>query len=114
VAVFHKPGNIQYDTVEGPRIKKQKNEAKSFAQMMIKDHREAEQRLLALAKRQHINRSPSATGDVKPDLLLAGLQTLIRLMYTPCPPAMAIPCKSSRTMRLTAKTRRSKPGRSKG
>ncbi|SDE00084.1 putative membrane protein [Mucilaginibacter pineti] len=49
-----------------------KPEIKSFGQMMIKDHRGAEQQLLTLTKLQHIDLPPQATGGIKPDLLLAG------------------------------------------
>jgi putative membrane protein len=52
--------------------KARRPEVKSFGQMMIKDHGDAEQQLLALAKRQHINLPPVATGGIKPDPLLAG------------------------------------------
>ena len=52
--------------------KARRPEVKSFGQMMIKDHGQAEQQLLALAKSRHINLPASATGGIKPDLLLAG------------------------------------------
>ena len=47
-------------------------EVRAFAQMMIKDHSQAEQQLLQLAKSCGISLPPAATGGVKPDLLLAG------------------------------------------
>jgi putative membrane protein len=47
-------------------------EVRAFAQLMIKDHGQAEQRLLQLVKSRNINLPPAATGGIKPDLLLAG------------------------------------------
>jgi putative membrane protein len=47
-------------------------EVRAFAQMMIKDHGQAEQELLQLAKNCGINLPSAATGGIKPDLLLAG------------------------------------------
>jgi len=52
--------------------KAKKPEVRTYAQMMIKDHGQAEQQLLQLAKSQGINLPPAATGGIKPDLLLAG------------------------------------------
>lgn len=52
--------------------KAKKPEVRAFAQLMIKDHGQAEQKLLQLAKSRGINLPPAATGGVKPDLLLAG------------------------------------------
>lgn len=37
---------------------------------MIKDHSDAEQKLMQLAKQQHIDLSPSATSNIQPDLNL--------------------------------------------
>jgi putative membrane protein len=45
-------------------------EVKSFGQMMIKDHGDAEQKLLALAKSQGISLPANSTGGIQPDLLL--------------------------------------------
>jgi putative membrane protein len=52
--------------------KAKKPEVRAFAQMMVKDHGEAEQQLLKLAKTRSIALPPAATGGIKPDLLLAG------------------------------------------
>lgn len=52
--------------------KAKKPEVKAFAQMMIKDHGQAERRLLQLAKTRGINLPPAATSGIKPDPLLAG------------------------------------------
>ena len=45
---------------------------RAFAQLMIKDHGQSEQQVLALAKSRGITLPPAATGGVKPDPLLAG------------------------------------------
>jgi putative membrane protein len=50
--------------------KAKRADVRSFAQMMVKDHGDAEQQLLALAKRRSINLPAAATGGIKPDLLL--------------------------------------------
>lgn len=65
--------NLQEVSASEQALQKAKQpEIKSFAQMMIKDHGDAEQQLLALAKRRNILLPPAATGSIKPDLLLAG------------------------------------------
>lgn len=45
-------------------------DVRSFGQMMVKDHGQAEQQLLQLAKRKGIALPPAATGDIQPDLRL--------------------------------------------
>ncbi|WP_114941173.1 DUF4142 domain-containing protein [Mucilaginibacter endophyticus] len=45
-------------------------DVKAFGQMMVKDHSDAEQKLLALAKSRGIVLPPAATGGIKPDLML--------------------------------------------
>lgn len=52
--------------------KAKKPEVRTFAQMMVRDHGQAEQQLLQLARSQGISLPPAATGGIKPDLLLAG------------------------------------------
>lgn len=52
--------------------KGKKAEVRAYAQMMIKDHGQAEQQLLQMARSQGISLPPAATGGIKPDLLLAG------------------------------------------
>jgi putative membrane protein len=47
-----------------------RTEVKSFGLMMIKDHGDAEQKLLAVAKAQGIQLPTTATGGIQPDLLL--------------------------------------------
>ncbi|QTE45845.1 MULTISPECIES: DUF4142 domain-containing protein [Mucilaginibacter] len=65
--------NLQEISAGQQALQKTKHpEVKGFAQMMIKDHGQAEQALLALAKSRGINLPPTATGGIKPDLLLAG------------------------------------------
>ncbi|MDN3550191.1 DUF4142 domain-containing protein [Mucilaginibacter aquaedulcis] len=45
-------------------------DVKMFGQMMVKDHGEAEQKLLQLAKRISISLPAAATGGIQPDLML--------------------------------------------
>lgn len=45
-------------------------DVKSFAQMMVKDHGDAEQKLLQLAKSRGITLPPAATGGIQQDLNL--------------------------------------------
>jgi putative membrane protein len=45
-------------------------DVKSFGQMMVKDHSDAEQKLLQLAKSRGYNLPPAATGGIQPDLNL--------------------------------------------
>ena len=45
-------------------------DVRSFGRMMVKDHGEAQQKLLVLAKKQHITLPPAATGGIQPDLSL--------------------------------------------
>ncbi|MDB5135574.1 MAG: hypothetical protein JWP37_2177 [Mucilaginibacter sp.] len=45
-------------------------DVKSFGQMMVKDHGDAEQKLLQLAKSRGYNLQPAAIGDIQPDLNL--------------------------------------------
>jgi putative membrane protein len=52
--------------------KARQSEVRAFAQMMVKDHGQAEEQLLQLSKSRGISLPPAATGGVKPDLLLAG------------------------------------------
>ena len=52
--------------------KARKPEVRAFAQMMIKDHGQAEDQLLQLSKSRGISLPATATGGVKSDLLLAG------------------------------------------
>jgi putative membrane protein len=65
--------NLQEVSAAEQAVQKAKNtEVKAFAQMMIKDHGQAEQQLLQLAKTSGINLPRAATGGIKPDPLLAG------------------------------------------
>jgi putative membrane protein len=65
--------NLQEISAGEQAVQKGKRpEVKSFGQMMVRDHGQAEQQLLALAKSRHISLPASATGGIKPDLLLAG------------------------------------------
>ena len=65
--------NLQEVSAGGQAVQKAKRpQVRAFAQMMVKDHGEAEQQLLHLAKTRGINLPPAATGGIKPDLLLAG------------------------------------------
>lgn len=65
--------NLQEVSAARQAVQKAKQpEVRAYAQMMIKDHGQAEQQLLQLAKSQGISLPPAATGGIKPDLLLAG------------------------------------------
>jgi putative membrane protein len=65
--------NLQEVSAGEQAIQKAKNgDVRAFGQMLVKDHGQAEQQLLQLAKSRGIALPPSATGGVKPDLLLAG------------------------------------------
>jgi putative membrane protein len=47
-----------------------RSDVKMFGQMMVKDHNDAEAKLLALAKSQNMNLPPAATGGIQTDLML--------------------------------------------
>jgi putative membrane protein len=65
--------NLQEVSAGEQAVQKAKqSEVRAFAQMMVKDHGQAEQQLLQLAKSRSMNLPPGATGGIKPDLLLAG------------------------------------------
>lgn len=65
--------NLQEVSAGQQALQKAKRpEVRDFAQMMIKDHGQSEQQLLALAKSRNISLPSAATGGIKPDLLLAG------------------------------------------
>jgi putative membrane protein len=65
--------NLQEVSAGALAVQKAKRpEVRAFAQMMVKDHGEAERQLLQLAKTRGINLPPATTGGIKPDLLLAG------------------------------------------
>ncbi|HEY4198468.1 MAG TPA: DUF4142 domain-containing protein [Mucilaginibacter sp.] len=64
-------GNLQEVTTGQLAVQKAENAAvRSFGQMMVKDHRQAEQQLMQLAKNQGINLPASATDGIQPDLNL--------------------------------------------
>jgi putative membrane protein len=54
---------------------------KAFAQMMVKDHGDAEQKLLRLAKSKGITLPPAATGGIQPDLMLKNAGSNFDKMY---------------------------------
>lgn len=63
--------NLQEISAGGLALQKaQIPDVKSFGQMMVKDHGEAEQKLLHLAKSKGIVLPSAATGGIKPDLML--------------------------------------------
>jgi putative membrane protein len=65
--------NLQEMSAAQQALNKAKRpEVRAFAQLMIKDHGQAEQQLLQLAKSQGISLPAAATGGIQPDLLLAG------------------------------------------
>jgi putative membrane protein len=50
--------------------KAKRTDIRSFGQMMVKDHNQAEQQLMQLAKSKGYNIPPAATGGIQPDLAL--------------------------------------------
>jgi putative membrane protein len=64
-------GNLQEVTAGRLAVQKGKRaDVKSFGQMMVKDHREAEQQLMQLAKTKGYQIPAAATTDTQPDLNL--------------------------------------------
>jgi len=64
-------GNLQEVSSGQLAAKKGKSaDVRSFGQMMVKDHGQAEQQLLQLAKSKGITLPPAATGGIQPDLNL--------------------------------------------
>lgn len=64
-------GNLQEISASQQAMQKAKNaDVRSFGQMMVKDHGDAEQKLLALIKSRGYQLSPAATGGILPDLNL--------------------------------------------
>lgn len=64
-------GNLQEVSAGNLAVEKAKSSnVRSFGQMMVKDHGEAEQQLLTLAKQQHIDLPTTATGGIQPNLEL--------------------------------------------
>ncbi len=63
--------NLQEVSAGEQAVQKAKSaDVRAFGQMMVKDHGQAEQQLLQLAKSQRINLPPAATGGIQPDLNL--------------------------------------------
>jgi putative membrane protein len=64
-------GNLQEAAAGQLAAQKAKRaDVRSFAQMMVKDHGQAEQQLLALARSRGYNLPAAATGGIQPDLNL--------------------------------------------
>jgi len=64
-------GNLQEVNAGQLAVQKAKNaDVRSFGQMMVKDHGDAEQKLLQLAKQKRIDIPTSASGGIQPDLNL--------------------------------------------
>lgn len=64
-------GNLQEASAGQLAAQKAKRaDVRSFGQMMVKDHGQAEQQLLALAKSRGYNLPAGATGGIQPDLNL--------------------------------------------
>src|SRR5882757_5221459 len=64
-------GNLQEVSAGQLAVQKAKRaDVRSFGQMMVKDHEQAEQQLLALAKSRGYNLPAAATGGIQPDLNL--------------------------------------------
>lgn len=56
-------------------------DVKAFGQLMVKDHGDAEQKLLALARSRNITLPSAATGGIRPDLNLERSTTRFDQMY---------------------------------
>jgi putative membrane protein len=64
-------GNLQEISAGQLAIQKGKRaDIRSFGQMMVKDHGQAQQQLMQLAKTVNINIAPAAAGGIQPDLNL--------------------------------------------
>jgi putative membrane protein len=64
-------GNLQEASAGQLAARKAKSaEVRSFGQMMVKDHGQAEQQLIQLAKTREYNLPATATGGIQPDLNL--------------------------------------------
>lgn len=64
-------GNLQEISASQQAVQKAKNaDVRSFGQMMVKDHGDAQQKLLALAKTGGYSLPAAATGGIQPDLNL--------------------------------------------
>ncbi|MBS1524886.1 MAG: DUF4142 domain-containing protein [Bacteroidetes bacterium] len=64
-------GNLQEVSAGQLAIQQSKrDDVRSFGRMMVKEHGEAEEKLKQLARTKHINLTPAASGDIKPDLKL--------------------------------------------
>ena len=75
-------GNLQEVSAGQLAVQKAKHpDVKSFGQMMIKDHSDAEQKLLQLAKSQGYMLPPAATGGIRPDLNLKNAGNKFDEMY---------------------------------
>jgi putative membrane protein len=61
--------------------KAQNNKVRSFGQMMVKDHNDAEQNLLQLARQKKIDLPSQATSGVQPDLNLKNAGSNFDKMY---------------------------------
>jgi putative membrane protein len=75
-------GNLQ--EISAARIAEQKSklaDVRSFARMMVKDHGEAQQRLIALAKSKGYNLPEAATGGIKPDPALVKAKDSFDKLY---------------------------------
>lgn len=70
--LFHDPaGNLQEVSASQLAVQKAKrSEVRMFGEIMVKDHNESEQQLLALAKNRGISLAAAATGGIQPDIAL--------------------------------------------
>ena len=75
-------GNLQEISAAQQAVQKGKRaDVRSFGQMMVKDHSDAEQQLLALAKTGGYDLPPAATGGIQPDLNLKNATSSFDRMY---------------------------------
>ncbi|MGN6639792.1 MAG: DUF4142 domain-containing protein [Mucilaginibacter sp.] len=75
-------GNLQEVSAGQLAIQKAKRtDVRTFGQMMIKDHGEAEQKLMELVKRKNIDLTRAASGGIQPDLNLKNAGDKFDEMY---------------------------------
>jgi putative membrane protein len=75
-------GNLQEVSAGQLAVQKAKRtDVRSFGQMMVKDHGEAEQKLMELVKRKKIDLTQAASGGIQPDLNLKNAGDKFDEMY---------------------------------
>jgi len=75
-------GNLQEVSAGELAVQNAKHpDVKSFGQMMVTDHNDAEQKLLQLAKTKDYTLPPASTGGIRPDLNLKNAGNKFDAMY---------------------------------